>query len=364
MYCIEQIFLSCARSHLLLQHRIILRTDVAVRIALDVGVEAADIAVFAVGAGRLFLLRLEAVRARADIAAEDGPARIAQDVVDVREHELELLRLADVAALPAVAVEIHDRLAIRADDILLLLVLYLAESRLDEGEARIDGLGDIEVGQHPTRHAQLGVDALLELCLRVLLPRLQQRILQERVEDAGRQALLPLLLQELAPDHHVDEQLQPEAVVDLEEVDGDMARLVVEDQVVRRALVQVEAVDLALEREGVAVAERQWLQVDLVVRMAERLLEEGRLESRDGRPGRQMADGLLRRLLDALLEVAVVVAAQQDLALQARRQRVDELLAERGALFFWHILPAIRVVALDDTAVLLEHGVQQLPEVH
>ena len=143
-----------------------------------------------------------------------------------------------------------------------------------------------------------------------------------------------------------------------------MTRLVVEDQVVRRALVQVEAVDLALEREGVAVAKRQWLQVDLVIRMAERLLEEGRLEGRDGCPGRQVADGLLRRLLDALLEVAVVVAAQQDLALQAWRQRVDELLAERGALFFWHILPAVRVVALDDAAVLLEHGVQQLPEVH
>ena len=92
--------------------------------------------------------------------------------------------------------------------------------------------------------------------------------------------------------------------------------------------------------------------------MAECLLEKGWLEGRDGRPGRQVANGLLRRLLDALLEVAVVVAAQQDLTLQARGERVDELLAELGALLLRHILPAVRVVALDDAAVLLEHGVQ------
>lgn len=80
-----------------------------------------------------------------------------------------------------------------------------------------------------------------------------------------RQALLALLSEQLAPDHHVDEQLQTQAVVYLEEVDGDMARLVVEDQIVRRALVQVKAVNLAFERERVAVAERQWPQVDFVV---------------------------------------------------------------------------------------------------
>ena len=44
-----------------------------------------------------------------------------------------------------------------------------------------------------------------------------------------------------------------------------MARLVVEDQIVRRALVQVKAVDLALERKRIAIAERQRLQVHLVV---------------------------------------------------------------------------------------------------
>ena len=77
-----------------------------------------------------------------------------------------------------------------------------------------------------------------------------------------------------------------------------------------------------------------------------------------------MMNGLLCRTRDALLEMTVIIPAQEDLALQAWRQCIDQLCAECATFFLGNILPAIIILFFDNGAIFFEYGMQKLPEIH